>query len=252
MNKLTLLLFLGLAIGPYSSYLEINTINCDVNEKDHKKIVKLLAYERMFFNEIFSTQKNDSVPIKINLFGKLKDFKMAKASNNISKQVVGFYSSNANEAFVYKSDEYLSVTLHEASHCLIESNYKRPPRWLNEGLAEFFETFDLDSNGELFSYPQEGRISSIKAGIALKDSTRLKAFFKMNSGSFYTEGIQDNYSTAYSIIYYFIRSKNSEALKKIIGLMKIGNSTENAFAITFGSFEAFEERYKMFYYYYSR
>lgn len=203
----------------------------------------------MFFNEIFATDINLDVPVKINIFGKMKDFKAIKEENRVPKSADGFYSSMVNEAFVYKNSDFMSICLHEASHCLMESNFKRPPRWLNEGMAEFFETLDYDANGNLYSSSQEGRLNSIRSGIALKDDTRLRTFFKLNASDFYTEGLTDNYSTAYSIIYFLIKSKNSEALKHIIELIKMGKTSEDAIATTFGSFNTFEDRYKRFYYY---
>lgn len=250
MNKLLLLTLLLFAKTTFSQYLTIKPINCNISESEHKKIEKLLNYERMFFNEIFATEINIDVPITINIFGKAKDFKALKLQSHAPKSADGFYSSVLNQAFLYKNSDFISICLHEASHCLMESNFKRPPRWLNEGLAEFFETFDIDNNGDLYSSPQEGRLNSIKSGIALKDSTRLKTFFKLNGSDFYTEGITDNYSTAYSIIYFFIKSRNSEALKNIIRLIKIGITSENAIIKTFGNFKDFEEGYNRFYYFY--
>ncbi len=250
MNRLLLLILVGFSKPVFSQYLTVNPINCTISEAEHKKIERLINYERMFYNEIFQTDINLDVPVKINIFGKLKDFRATKDQYKVFKSADGFYTPGIKEAFLYKNDDFISISLHEASHCFMQSNFKRPPRWLNEGMAEFFETFDFDANGELYSFPQEGRLKSIRAGIALNDSTRLRNFFKMNSNDFYTEGITDNYSTSYSIIYYFIKSKNSEALKNIIRLIKIGNTSENAIATTFGNFSAFEEGYKKFYYFY--
>lgn len=246
--KTLLLLFIITLYGTANAqYLKINTINCKINNDEQLKIEKLLAYERMFFNELFNTDETISAPVIINVYGKNKDYRAVRDSYQVTKQSDGFYLPHINEAFIYKGSDFLPICLHEGSHSLFSSNFKNAPRWLNEGIAEFFETFDFNENGELYASPQEGRLKSIRSGIALKDSNRLQNYFNINSNAFYRESADDNYNTAYSIIYFFIRSRNSEALSTIIKLLKEGKSSQNALETVFGSFKAFEDRYNMFY-----
>jgi len=146
-----------------------------------------------------------------------------------------------------KSGDFIPVALHEASHSIFQFNYEKSPKWLNEGLAEFFETLDFDSEGNLYAYPQGNRIKSIKAGLAYNDTERLKTFFRIYDATFYGHGIDDNYNTAYSMIYYFVKNKSTTALKNIIRLTAQGYETEKAIAITYGSFNTFETSYKQFY-----
>jgi len=249
-NKLLLIILANMFSLPlYSQYVTINLVNCKISETEQKKIEKLIAYERMFCNEIFETRENITAPVKINLYGKSKDYRLEQKKYNAPVKSDGFYINAINEAFVYKSSYYLSVALHEASHSIFQFNFKNSPRWLNEGLAEFFETLDFDSDGNLYSYPQTGRIKSIKAGIDTKDTERLKNFFRIYTGSFYGHDVDDNYNTAYSVIYFFIKTKTTENLKKIIRLTNQGYDTEKAIELTFGSFAVFEQRYKLFYNY---
>nr|WP_276902462.1 DUF1570 domain-containing protein [Pedobacter kyonggii] len=250
MNKSMLLIFSNIiSLSLYAQYVDINLVNCKISETEQKKIEKLIAYERMFCNEIFETRENITAPVKINLYGKSKDYRLAQKTYSAPINSAGFYIATINEAFVYKSSDFISVALHEASHSIFQFNFKKSPKWLNEGLAEFFETLDFDSEGNLYSFPQSGRIKRIKAGIGSKDSERLKNFFKIYSGSFYGHDIDDNYNTAYSVIYFFIKSKRTDLLKKIIKLNTQGYDTEKAIELTFGSFDRFEERYKLFYNY---
>ncbi|WP_443938257.1 DUF1570 domain-containing protein [Pedobacter sp. MW01-1-1] len=242
---------LTISLQLQAQYVHIKTISCTIVEKEQKKIEKLITYQRMFYNEIFQTENNLFAPINITLYGKNKDFKAVKDSARVFKQADGFYVPQTNQAYLLKNSNFTSVCLHETSHSLFHSNSAIAPKWLNEGLAEFFETFDLDEKGALYSYPQSGRIKLIKEGIALNDTTRLRNFFKTNDGRFYKEDITDNYSTAYSIVFFFIKSKNSEALKNIIRLIKTGTSSEKAIALTYGgNFHTFEAAYNRFYYFY--
>lgn len=250
MQKFLLLIIANLlSLSLYAQYVDINLVNCRISEAEQKKIEKLIAYERMFCNEIFETRDNITAPVKINLYGKAKDYRLEEKKYNVSINSAGFYIAAINEAFVYKSSNFIPIALHEASHSIFQFNYKRAPKWLNEGLAEFFETLDFDSDGNLYSYPQNERIKSIKAGLDAKDTDRLKNFFKIYSGSFYGHDVDDNYNTAYSMIYFFIKTKTTDRLKKIIKLTNQGYDTEKAIELTMGSFRLFEERYKQFYTY---
>ncbi|TDG35226.1 DUF1570 domain-containing protein [Pedobacter changchengzhani] len=249
MSKLIVIIFILFTTHAFGQALTIRPINCVIKESDNKKIARLLNYERMFYNEIFDTDINFDVPITLNIYGKIKDFKALKQQYEILKSADGFYASNVNEAFLFKSSDYISISLHEVSHGLMQSNFKNPPRWLNEGMAEFFETFDFDENGDLYSSPQQRIIQNIKTGIELKEKNRLQTFFSLNANNFYTEGIADNYSTAYSVIYFLVKTKNSAALTNIVKLIKQGKTSEDAISTTFGSFKNFEDGYKRFYYY---
>jgi len=250
MNKVHILVFLIfpnlISFSLYAQYVEINLVNCKINDNEQKKIEKLIAYERMFCNEIFETRENITVPVKINLYGKSKDYRLEKNKYNAPSST-GFYIPAINQAFIMKSGDFIPVALHEASHSIFQFNYQKAPKWLNEGLAEFFETLDFDSEGNLYSYPQSNRIKSIKAGLATMDAERLKTFFKIYDGTFYRHGIDDNYNTAYSMIYYFVKNKRTAALKNIIKLTAQGYDTEKAIELTYGSFDAFEASYKQFY-----
>ncbi|KQM63843.1 hypothetical protein ASE74_11765 [Pedobacter sp. Leaf216] len=247
MKTLVLLLISNLiGITLHAQYVEINLVNCKISDSEQKKIEKLIAYERMFCNEIFETRENISVPVKINLYGKSKDYRVEKSKYN-APSTTGFYIPAINQAFIMKSGDFIPVALHEASHSIFQYNYQKAPKWLNEGLAEFFETLDFDSEGNLYSYPQSNRIKSIKSGLDYKDTERLKTFFRIYDGAFYGHGIDDNYNTAYSMIYYFVKNKRTAALKNIIKLTSQGYDTEKAIALTYGSFDAFDASYKQFY-----
>ncbi len=248
-KRLLFLLANLISLASFAQYVEINLVNCKISDTEQKKIEKLIAYERMFCNEIFETRENITAPVKINLYGKSRDYRVEQKKYNVPASSDGFYIDAINEAFVYKNRDFISVALHEASHSIFQFNFKKSPRWLNEGLAEFFETLDFDSEGNLYAYPQSMRIKSIKAGIDLKDSERLKKFFNIYGGSFYGHEALDNYNTAYSIIYFFVKGKRTEILKKIIRLTNQGYDTEKAIAQVFGSFASFEESYKLFYSY---
>jgi len=83
MNKILVLIAASLiSFSSFAQYVEIYTVNCKISNTEQKKIEKLIAYERMFCNEIFETSNNIMVPVKINLYGKSKDYRIEKNKYN--------------------------------------------------------------------------------------------------------------------------------------------------------------------------
>src|ERR1700760_2113491 len=48
----------------------INTINCRLSAEDMATLNLMGKFEANFYNQVFKTQKNDSVTIEINLYGR--------------------------------------------------------------------------------------------------------------------------------------------------------------------------------------
>ena len=67
----------------------------------------------------------------------------------------GFYSSGRNEAVVrmhsgrHGDDRTLGVVRHETSHLIAAALFGSLPKWLNEGLAEYFERLDVDGQAKI-------------------------------------------------------------------------------------------------------
>lgn len=79
MNKILVLIAASLiSFSSFAQYVEINTVNCKISDTEQKKIEKLVAYERMFCNDFFETSNNITVPVKINFYGKAKDYRVEK------------------------------------------------------------------------------------------------------------------------------------------------------------------------------
>lgn len=64
---------------------------------------------------------------------------------------------------IYAQREFTyEVAFHEYVHFLIYRNLRNVPRWLNEGLAEFYSTFFVDSDGRaVIGRAPEGRVATL-------------------------------------------------------------------------------------------
>ncbi|NIS08126.1 MAG: DUF1570 domain-containing protein, partial [Candidatus Dadabacteria bacterium] len=65
----------------------------------------------------------------------------------------GIFSPKTGEALVNGSkyrNKVIAISIHEASHALIQPAGYRIPSWVNEGIAEYFETIEFSQNQVLF------------------------------------------------------------------------------------------------------
>lgn len=84
----------------------------------------------------------DGAHVNVIIFGDTKGYQAYGGK----KQSGGYYSIKNKEAVIRKSnsvDKTLESVIHETSHLLLSFNYGNTPRWLDEGLAEYFEKMKL-------------------------------------------------------------------------------------------------------------
>ena len=239
------LLLLLAGFSSKAQVIKINPINSYLSKEDEAYFSKIAAFEVKFFNAVFNTQKNDSVHVNVDLFGKHKEYDALQTKAINTTFIDGFYSPSNNKVVVYKSDRYMSVMIHETSHCILEHNYRNSPRWLNEGVATLFSNLVLQ-NGEVYYTKNLGNINLVKDMIY--DGTfNLKSFFNYNVGDFYDKEKRPYvYAVSYDIIYFLVNF-DIDYLQRTLVLMQQGYSTMDAFDKVFGGFNKFEKRFKDFY-----
>ncbi|TZF82739.1 DUF1570 domain-containing protein [Pedobacter sp. BS3] len=218
-----------------------------LSAKERQTLNRLIDYEIKVYNGMFNTWKNDSLPITINIYFKYKDFnQVRKTIGNYVPSDLGFYQPFTKQSYVFAGNNFMQTVIHEASHCLLHNNLLTVPHWMNEGIAEFFETLTIDGN-QIYIVPQSGRIRYIKEQVRA-GKIDLQRFFTNDQALWSDKKNFDYlYSTSYSIIHYIIKS-NPDAMNKIISLMREKRyRADFAIASTFGGMDRFEQSYKFFY-----
>jgi len=221
--------------------------NCKVSSKDLSKVQKILKYEAKFYNNLFNSAVNDTLTIKVNLYGNRADYESVKgkAAPGLHR-TNGFYTSISDECYVVKNSDYLATIIHEASHCFLQHNIPNNSRFLTEGIAEFFETLDLGDNGEIVFSAQPARVKMVKE-IVNSGSFKLSAYAFAGPGRWgEKEQFQTLYSVAYSVIYFLIK-KNPSALKQMLLFIQEGQSFEKAIDYGYGGYKNFENEFVSFY-----
>lgn len=89
------------------------------------------------------------------------DFLPRRPDGSADVGVSGYYQAGDDRnyitfAFSERQSDPVSTAVHEYVHSLIDANYDRSqlPPWLNEGLAEYFETLRMDGKKIIVGEPQ--------------------------------------------------------------------------------------------------
>lgn len=238
-------LFCITALSAQAQRFDLNTINCKLNKDDWAHLNQVGQFEAKFYNLVFNTTINDSLPIKINLYGSKNDYNKVQKDAMNTTFIDGFYSPDIKQMFLYKGDRYMEIMLHETSHNMLHNNLRNPPTWLNEGIATLFGYLVIRNN-DIYYATQPTFVHVVKGQI-YAHTFNLNSFFTYNQTDWYDKDKRNYlYSVAYCLVYFFVKD-DVENLQNVLLLLKQGYNTQAALAKVFGSFDRFEKRFSDFY-----
>ncbi|MEJ6979033.1 DUF1570 domain-containing protein [Pedobacter sp. P351] len=239
-----LLLFSLVHLSTYSQIIQIEKINCRISQSDHDKIEKIARFEKDLYNNFFNTLGNDSLVIRVSILS-AADYKEIQNKASGLHKTYGFYAPRLDQSFVLKNTVFLSTVIHEMSHCLLRHNLKSPPRWLNEGIAEFCGTMLIDDDKVSFSADPH-RIKAVR-DMVIKSPLRLKDLMNADDSEWRDLDKRSNlYSISYAMIYFLIK-KNPSILKRMLLFMQEGQTPVDAIEFSYGGFYKFENEFNAFY-----
>lgn len=145
------------------------TIESNLPEDVLDEWVMLLETYYKYFREYWGIKISPKVAReekKVVLYRTKDDF--FRANPDIPRGVLGYFSSHLGELHIFYDfrDPYLSQTVlfHEFNHLLtylIDPDFSYPI-WLNEGMAEYYGTADVDEDGDfVVGAQQDGRLVRI-------------------------------------------------------------------------------------------
>lgn len=129
------------------------------------------------------------------------------------------------------------VVLHEYTHYIVSRNFRDVPRWLNEGLAEFYSTFDLDDEGRAIV----GRMPSSRVWTLSTARMRpLRDLLRIDSGSggFGSTEADLFYAQSWLFVHFMTLSdggKRQGQIVKYLALLRETRSAEGAAREAFGT-----------------
>ena len=251
-NKLLVLAFF-LLFSSCSSFAQKNIVdylgNVKLKKKDSLTVDRIIQYELTFYASIAQI---DSIQVTLRLFDSKEAFNKHQKEINrtIERHVPAFFSTRTGEAIVLclKETDYLPYIYHETSHYFLYKIIKKPPMWLNEGLARYFENIYI-SKKTIKHYLSDYEIGRIKTMIEI-DDLKLKEILNWEKKDFMKEQRTDDgytYTLAHGIVYFLI--KNNEAqFKQIAMLIKEGKTSLEALELCYkGGYEQFKDDFITYY-----
>jgi len=189
-----------------------------------------------YFKNVYEIVPNNKVDIKI--FGRNGDFLSYQKyliGNVYSSS--GIFVSRTGEALInggkYR-DKVVGISIHEACHAMIQQAGYSIPVWVNEGIAEYFETISISQSQVLFN-PQHERHNEIAALLKEKQLITLLEYFGLSNSVWKDRNLVEDRtsrSIAWSLVHYLMSSKDgTETIKKILNNFSVDDETPSMFVV---------------------
>ena len=160
--------------------------------------------------------------VKVVLFQEQKDF--LEYQKKMIREIIsesGYFSGKDREAVTWLQGGFqkmVAVLFHEASHMLLMNEVPWCPIWINEGLAVYFESFDL-FNGNRCICLRENRMEWCKYWLKNGFPVEFEPFFAMDRESWKAFDDKNNnagYTIGYSIVYFLMTNTQTKSILKEI------------------------------------
>jgi tetratricopeptide (TPR) repeat protein len=128
----------------------------DVGQRDLREVTRRLEQFREAIGIIFPKAiLSTSTPTTVLVFKSHKNYEPVKPlyQGKVEKQIAGYFQPGRTMNYVTFTMEggieQLDVVYHEYVHLIVNNNIADVPLWFNEGLAEYYRTFQITANGKL-------------------------------------------------------------------------------------------------------
>jgi len=153
--------------------IKIDLVNTDCTQAEITLIHQVADYELEFYRIVFSGKIPE---IRIKIFGDPQEYANFQKKISSSKASNGFYSLSKKLIVVYKNERYLKTVAHEINHFMMRHFIIDVPKWINEGLSEYFE-FAQKENGKIIIRHQNAKLRRLAAWVHDKNKIDLNDFF---------------------------------------------------------------------------
>ena len=207
-------------------------------EKDVKKVGLKLEQFREVFTHLFPGMRfNTPVPTTVIVFKSDSSYAPFKPSANTA----GYFQAGADVNYITLTTELrgeqdpFSVIFHEYTHLLVNNTFERAPVWFNEGLAEYYSTFNISDDQKVtLGAPIGSHV------LLLRDNKMLplKTLFEVDHRSpHYNERNKQSifYAQSWALLHYLIIGKEGrvEQLAKFVQLLSSDMAVDRAFQQAF-------------------
>jgi tetratricopeptide (TPR) repeat protein len=228
----------------------------NARERDIRKVAARLEQFREAFVRLLSIDHFDSsVPLTVIVFKDDEAYKpFEPVFSGQPAGVAGYFQSSADVDYITFSVDRKHVrrpdalAFHEYVHLLVRNSFGNAPLWFNEGLAEYYSTFDLaDGNKKVtLGNPVTARVQTLRE----RELLPLETLFNVDDSSpYYKESDKRNifYAESWALVHYLLSGPRRIQLSTYLDLLARGMTVEDSFRQAFQTdFESLENELRAY------
>ena len=164
----------------------------------------------------------------------------------------GYYSHKKREVVIFRNENFIKTFFHEFNHYLLRFHFERPPKWINEGLSEYFEYLGVEFKNITAILPTRHKLSRIKRWLNHELGNDIDWVLSISNEQWSAQNQKPDYKSStlsYAIVFFLTSRKNSDKIiKKILQELMAGKSSKEAINLSYlGGFETFKLDFIQFY-----
>ncbi|HEX6127387.1 MAG TPA: tetratricopeptide repeat protein [Pyrinomonadaceae bacterium] len=242
--------FLPTGVLAKDEWLQVRSKNFfligNASEKDIRKVATKLEQFRETFRQLFRTMNlTASVPTNVVVFksdSAYRPFKPKRSDGKIDNFIAGYFQPGHDVNYITLSTEgtdaaTYGTVFHEYVHFVIETNFGKSevPSWFNEGLAEYYQTFEIEEDQKVkLGLPQVSHLNLLAESKLIP----LTTFLNIDNRSLGANGNHSRsifYAQAWAMIHYLIFTGKAESLDKFLSLTMANKPPQQAFREAFAT-----------------
>lgn len=241
--------FLPEAVSAKDEWLQVRSKNFfligNASEKDIRKTATKLEQFRETFRLVFGALNlTATVPTNVVVFksdSSYKPFKPKRSDGKLDTFVAGYFQSGEDVNYITLSTEgtdadTYGTIFHEYVHFIINTNFGKSevPPWFNEGLAEYYQTFEIEEDQKVkLGLPQGNHLALLQQNKLIP----LGTFFNISNRALNENANHSRsifYAQAWALIHYLVQSGKAEGMGKFLVMSLSNKPAEQAFKEAFG------------------
>ncbi|HVG55738.1 MAG TPA: hypothetical protein VM846_14975 [Vicinamibacterales bacterium] len=186
--------------------------------------------------------RGGSAPVVVIVFPDSRSYQpFMPVANGRRVDVDGFFVDGADVNYITMNveagDEAFPVVFHEFSHFLLSSVFVNAPLWFNEGLAEYFSTFEVTSDGRRALI---GKAVARHVAVLRERRLKLSQLFAIGPGSkeYTREGIEREllYAQSWALVHHARHGAPARfaALESLARRLAVGEPLDDSVRAAYG------------------
>ena len=216
------------------------TLYSQTNARKTRRIALRLEGLRSALGKLSGLALNAPVPTRIYVFASDRDFDPYKyLYQGRPAEIAGYFAGREDGNFIAINaeniDDATAIVFHEYVHHVLANNFRNLPVWFNEGLAEYYSTFEIEGTTAAVGKPAS------EHWLWLRDHDLLplaELFAVDHESPTYNEGDRRGsfYAQSWALVHYLLLDPIRQ--KQVIGFLQAlveGRDPVMAFGAAFGT-----------------